>query len=333
MSQLTFLEFNDVHWRGSNPRGRIDDYNAALRNKLTEIFGLAHAMEADAILIPGDITDTPGLGWGTVADLASLLALAPCPVLAIAGQHDEWGHNPGAIYRTPLGLLFKLGFLKDVASEPAYFTLNHTQVRVTGRHYDDEVDRAEDYYEAPPLNPVFESKVHKTVTIHLAHGLVVEKAPSFDLRCTPLAQLRTSAHVLCVGDYHPGIGVRKVGDTIVVNPGALGRLAASAGEMERQIQVAKIVVSDDGAIQTELIPLKSARPGHEVLSREHLEVEAEREERISRFLGLLAAGGEMRFLETAQIIEEIARRENLPPAVVREALERIGRAREQLGVA
>lgn len=214
-----------------------------------------------------------------------------------------------------------------MAIEAEYYGVGDKLIRVTGRHYDESVDRAEDYYEMPELDP----GDNETVTIHLAHGLVVEQAPGFDLRCTPLSRLKTSADVLCVGDYHPGIGIQTVGKTRVINPGALGRLAASASDMERQIQVAMIEIDQDGNIDTSLIPLTSARPGHEVLSREHLEAEAEREERINNFLSLLSSDTNLKFLETREIIEQIAQSDRLPEMIVAEALKRLGLAREELG--
>lgn len=325
--KLTFLQSNDIHWRVANPRARLDDYNTALKNKITELFALAEGVDAEAVLIPGDITDTPGLGLAAIAELAWLLSQSPCPLLTIAGQHDEWGHNPETLYRTPYGMLRRLGYIVDVAVTPQWFTAGGRRIRVTGRHYDETVDRTEDYYEMPPLDP----SDRETVTIHLAHGLVVEQAPGFDLRCTPLKALKTSADVLCVGDYHPGIGIQKAGNTVVINPGALGRLAASASDMERQVQIAKIEIDDEGNIETSLIPLTSAQPGHIVLSREHLEAEAEREERINNFLSLLSSDTNLKFLETREIIEQIAQSDQLPEMVVAEALKRLGRAREELG--
>ena len=101
-------------------------------------------------------------------------------------------------------------------------------------------------------------------------------------------------------------------------------------EIERKIQVALLTV-ENGGCEAELIPLKSAAPGYEVLSRQHLEAEAEREERLEKFLSLLASEGESKFLEVREIIEDIAARENLPEEVKAEALERIGKAREKLG--
>lgn len=101
-NKVTFLETNDIHWRVANPRARMDSYYMAIEKKLTEIFELARKMDADAILVPGDITDTPGLGLAALAELACLLSRTPCPILTIAGQHDEWGAQPRILEPYPI---------------------------------------------------------------------------------------------------------------------------------------------------------------------------------------------------------------------------------------
>jgi exonuclease SbcD len=321
-NKLTFIETNDIHWRMANPRARLDNYNDAMAEKINEIFAMARTYHAAAILIPGDITDTPGLSLNAITELAALLDQSPCPILAIAGQHDQWGHSPETLYRTPFGLLRRLEYIQDVDNNEAWFSIGDKQIRISGRHYDADAD-TDGYYNAPPTNS-------DTITIHLAHGLVLESKPGFDIRCTPLSDLKTDADVLCVGDYHPGIGYRRIGKSMIVNPGALGRLSAGMLDMTRAVRVARIEVYEDGEIKVELLPINCARPGSEVLSRDYLTQELEREDRTGRFLELLASQGESRFMETREIIEDIARRDALPLGVIQDALRRIGVAREAL---
>ena len=332
MSHLTFLVTNDIHFRLGNPRARLDIYNVAIATKIQEIFALANQTGSNAIIISGDLTDTPGLGMSALAELGALLSMSPCPILTIAGQHDEWAHNPESLSRTPYGVLRRLGIIRDVATMPMWFRIGERQVRITGRHYDDSADRAQDYYEMPDASTL---KAPLT-TIHLAHGCVVERSPGFEMRCTPLSQVKTSASCLCLGDYHPGTGVKRLDNeakTLTINVGALGRLTAGAADMERMVQIAMLQVDGDGDITAKVIQLVSARPGHEVLSSEHIVAAAQREERMAKFLDLLAIEGELTFLEVTQIVEDLARRENIPAEIVKEALQRIGKARENMGVA
>jgi exonuclease SbcD len=176
-----------------------------------------------------------------------------------------------------------------------------------------------------------------TLTIHVAHGMLLDKPPGYDLgRYTlidDVANHPAAPDVLICGHEHIGFGVIKRNKTTFINPGALCRLTAHPTEIERQVQVCLLTIEHDAwgyKVSTELIPLQSARPGHEVLSREHLEEQASREELIGSFMALLVEEGEGRFLETQDIVEDIARRESIPRDVVDEALKRISQAREAL---
>ena len=69
---------------------------------------------------------------------------------------------------------------------------------------------------------------------------------------------------------------------LFINPGALCRLSAHVAEIERPVQVALLTV-ENGQAAAELIPLKSARPGREILSREHIEAAAEQKAGLMSF--------------------------------------------------
>jgi exonuclease SbcD len=316
----------DIHYRGTNPRARLDNFQEALSAKLLETIHLARDHKADCIIIPGDVFDGPSTSWGVVADLIQILKSAPCPVLSIHGNHDIYGQNPATRHRTPYGLLSKIGFLWDV--EESEFN-GSENVIVTGCGFDTNTDT-----KTPEGKAQFSPRiwVDGAFQIHVVHSMLLDKQPGFDMRHTLISEVKTSAQVIISGHEHTGFGiVRRESDRMLfVNPGALCRLSAHVAEIERPVQVALLTV-ENGQATAELIPLKSARPGHEVLSREHIESAAERESRIDEFLKLLASEGEAKFLEVREIVEDIAARENLPEAIKAEALRRIGEAREKLG--
>jgi exonuclease SbcD len=316
----------DIHYRGTNPRARLDNFQEAISAKLLEVMFLAREHKADCILIPGDIFDGPSTSWSVVADLIQILRVSPCPVLTIHGNHDIFGGNPATKHRTPYGLLSKIGFLWDV--EESEFN-GPENVIVTGCGFDTNTDT-----KTPEGMRQFSPRiwVDGAFQIHVVHSMLLDKQPGFDMRHTLISQVKTSAQVIISGHEHAGFGiVRREDGVLFINPGALCRLSAHVAEIERTIQVALLTVENDQAT-AELIPLKSARPGHEVLSREHIESATERESRIDEFLKLLASEGEAKFLEVREIVEDIAARDNLPEAVKAEALRRIGEAREKLGV-
>ncbi len=319
----------DIHYRGTNPRARLDDFQEALETKLYEVISLARRHEADCVIIPGDIFDGPAASWSTVARLMQILRTADCPILTVSGNHDIFGGNKQSKFRTPYGFLVQTGFLWDV-EESEFQGSSSEYVIVTGCGFDVNTDT-----KTPEGKAQFSQRtwVDGAFQIHVAHSMLMDREPGFDMRHTLISEVETSAQVIISGHEHTGFGIvkRESDGVLFINPGALCRLSAHATEMERTVQVALLTVKD-GQASAELIPLRSALPGHEVLSREHIESAAEREGRIDEFLKLLASEGEAKFLEVREIVEDLAARENIPAEVKSEALRRIGAAREKLGV-
>src|SRR5690606_20587667 len=105
------------------------------------------------------------------------------------------------------------------------------------------------------------------VTIHVTHGMLLASSPpSPDMRWTSLeevASLPNAPDVLINGHDHIGFGVRRVGQTLFINPGALCRLSADVREIDRTVQVALLEVPDTGAPTAELSPLQAVRSGKE----------------------------------------------------------------------
>lgn len=337
---IKFIVAGDLHWRGSNPRARQDDYMAALDAKLTEIINLAHRYCAP-VIIPGDIFDSPTTAWRIVGLLIAKLKSCPMPILTIPGNHDIFGSNPDSAARAPYGLLDLIGAIWDVEKEP--YTRksplrDDAWVRVTGYGYRASTDTAEGAWQfrAPELEENADNPSLGYVPvakIHLVHANLMLDPPGHDMRHTLVDDVQTNANVIISGHYHPGFGIHRREDGVLfINPGALARTAASASDLFRQVQAALVAVNEDGGCQASLIDLESARPGDEVLSREHLDAAEEREERIQDFLELLAEEGQARFLEMSEIIEDIAERDKLPEGIKNEALRRLSEAKEALGV-
>lgn len=322
-----FLVVGDIHWRAVNPRARTDNYMEAIAAKLLEVFATAREHRCTAILSSGDLTDTAGLQLSTIGDLMEILRQAPCPVLEVPGNHDTWGANPDTLPRTPFGLLARGGWIQDVSRRPVRFG-GDIPIVVTGHAYDAETDLDPRQYAAPATEP-------GAIRIHLAHGMLLRQSPGIPLRHTTLDQLAGVPglpEILICGHEHLTHWVQRVDKALVLKPGALCRLTAHIEEIHRPIQVMLLTVADAGA-QVQDITLQSAQLGSEILSRDHLTEAAEREDRLAEFLALLQDQGEMKFLNSLEMAEQLATEMQLPSAVVTEARARLTRAREELGVA
>lgn len=329
-----FIVTGDWHDRSINPKARLDNYQYALREKIYEVYRLAEEYKAAAILAPGDIFDSPTVSLSTIAALARILAKAPCPVLTIPGNHDIFGHNLDSVGRTPYGFLRDLGFIQDL-DNPIMDLIGGCGI-VTGHGFDADTDTDQGLlqYAVPEARAK-----HWDFFIHVAHGMLLAKDPNNDMmRYTLIDDLakipvERAPHVLVCGHYHFGLPITwggPSGKTLIINPGALGRLTAHVEEMDRTVQVALLIVNSPQDYSAKFIPLACARPGHEVLSRDHIIAAEERESRMDHFLALLAAEGTGQFLEIRDIVDDLARREKLPAAVRDEAIRRIGAAKEAL---
>lgn len=318
----------DWHFRGDNPRARKDLFPDTMSSKILEVFNIAAEKMANVIIVPGDIFNSACPSYSVFMRLAKLLILSPCPVLTVAGNHDELAHDPQSIERTAYGALGRLEYIWDLPSEHCEFTHGST-VYITGKSFNTYTDRSLDDYLISAKD-----KGGCDACISVAHGMLVESSSrlaGFDMRHTLIEDVAAQelAPDICIsGHDHLGFGVKKIENTIFINPGALCRLTAHPAEIERQVQVCLLEVHTDKELQVmaELIPVQVAKPGHEVLSREHLEIQAAREEKVNQFLALLASEGASRFLEIREIVEDIGRRENIPQGVVNEAIERINMA-------
>ncbi len=340
---IKFIVCGDLHWRGGNPRARKDDYMGALDAKLVEVQQLSAQYDAP-VIIPGDLFDSPHAAWQVAAELIrrfnSFLDYAKLPILTIPGNHDIYGSNLDSVGRTPYGLMKLISVISDVGDWVVYRSVSDDgdgkYVAITGQGYNADTDTQAGAYQFMVPEKIANSP-QNIAKIHLVHANLMLDPPGHDMRHTLVRDVQTNADVIISGHYHPGLapGVpiyRREDGVLFINPGALARTAATASDLTRQVGVVLLEVHEDGRCGAEWIPLESAKPGEEVLSREHLEAAEEREERIQDFLELLAEEGQARFLEMSEIIEDIAERDKLPKEIKTEALKRLSLAREMLGV-
>ena len=332
MEVSKFIVTGDLHWTGKNPRARLDDYKSALVNKLEEIKRLAMVNQVDGVIIPGDITDTPGIALSVLAELMTILQDFPCPIFTIGGNHDWYGGNPKTENRTPYGILTRAGAIIDINNIYNMYRVPF-HVWLMGRSWDSEVtDRDIEYYTFKNKCP--NSVTNKRVRVLVTHGMLLDKSPGYEVRHTLMSEVAShpdAPDILINGHIHDCQGIQKINNTLFINPGSIGRKSATEENLERIPQVVLLAIpeKEHGEPFAELIPLKSASPGHLVLSREHIEEEQKRQEITKEFLELLAEEGDSRYQDLEEIVKGIGERKNIPPNIVQEALKRLEDAREE----
>ena len=231
-----FIITGDLHYRLQNPKARLDDYLEALDTKISEVYKLARIHKAKAIIIPGDIFDSANTSIPGIWRLAKKLEAKPCPVITVPGNHDSASHNLETIPRTPYGLLRELGYIGCVHDGAWEVSGYGVDIIITGHGYDTETDNDITQYCLP-------NDVLRGFNIRITHGMLLEKPMMEGVKHTLISDLEkipeeARPHVLINGHYHFGLPLVWVGKTLVINPGALGRLTAHVEEMHREVKVA-----------------------------------------------------------------------------------------------
>lgn len=227
----------------------------------------------DAILHGGDLFDLARPSHQAVAQVAELLRQSPVPIYVVPGNHDLVGQNPTTLSDTELGILASAGVVKILDRD---HPLVLPDAIVFGQPYYPDMDQSPRDYQLDPF-PLGKW------SLLVAHGMLVPQRLPWDIPQVTIDQVdpRLAADLTVVGHYHPGFDLVEIhADRPVrfMNPGALARTDAGYESWERTVQV--LLAGPD---TFERIPIRAARPAAEVLTREHLEVAAAREAKLSAF--------------------------------------------------
>ena len=296
------------------PSSRIDDYHLTCEAKDNEIINIAKKYNADMILHPGDFwTDSDKKPSNEfVASIARRWMAAGIPVIGIPGNHDLIGNNINSLPNTTTGLLNSLGVFKTLAKgEILTVEADGFNIGITGTPFHKGMDKPEN------ISDYIVSEKTTDYLIHLVHGMLTPYDYGKLFHHTKIEQiLDTKADLVLCGHDHVGFGIIEYASKIFVNPGAVVRMSAADKEMSRQVAVCLIEIDRQG-ITCKLIPLTSALPGSQVLSREHIEhktQEAQYEEKIKDSVQKLKLGG----LSIHDIVADICSRDNIDPVIRKE---------------
>ncbi len=324
---MKLLFFTDTHIKGTTPKNRKDNFYETLKRKFNEICDISNELEVDFILHGGDWFDRPDISPSIVREFAIIIRSFGKEVYTVAGNHDIYGHNPGTISRTMLGILEGTGVVKLLKDdEKVVLEKGGISLQLTGKSYNYDID-GQDYAKYYIVKK--SSKVD--YAINIVHGMLLKKPFYEGIQYTLLDDIKdTEADITFAGHYHSGFGVKNINDKYFVNPGSIVRVSNSISEIERKPKIVYIELEDDMKIRE--IELKSALPGEEVLDREELEKAKDRSLRLHQFYQGISQSMEYKKIDIASIVENIASNQDLSKEVKEEALRRIAIAQESFAM-
>lgn len=308
MTKLLIL--GDLHITDKRPVNRKDDYQAAISNKLIEIFGIAKERKVEAILCMGDVFNNPTVSITLLMWATELFEQCPVPFYVTPGNHDLFSYNLNTYNRTSLMLLSRLVPNFHVKTSRDHSTLIGNS-RIDFQEHSANVDTEN-------LNAYYmDNTDDASVNIKVVHGMLLDHEPPFE-PYTTLDKVDTNADVLLTGHDHRGFGVKKVGDTLCVNLGSLMRSASN--EVDRRPRVG---VLDTDTIQVEVLNLNTAEPGLSVFDMQAVQDKKERDEYVKNFKNLVDDLKTETDLSSEALLKTVAKQLKSDKNVLNLALDRL----------
>lgn len=286
--EVKFVFMTDLHGRTNNPISRKDDFPETILKKLRWVVEYANSIDA-SILCGGDWLNRPDTSATFISRMCGILECAKNPVIGILGNHDLFGYNAKSFTRTPLAIAAACNNMHILGDEAVDVGDSSAHIYISGSHSSPLIDRAgrtEEYYTPRKDKP----KSTEEVRIHIVHGFLTDKDWPDGVPYTKIDAVKdTDADILLAGHEHLGFGIKTADETIFCNPGALGRVSAGVGEINRDVKIAEITVWKEldmpiqYSVKLVALPEDIARPAGEVLDREKIDIEKEMQKKIEGF--------------------------------------------------
>lgn len=319
MIVLKVLFITDTHIRGNSPKNRLDNFPDTIEKKLLEIVQIIEDHNVDFLFHGGDLFDRPDVSISIMNKFAPIFNQIEIPIYIICGNHDIFGHNPDTVNRTMLGLLDALNIMKIInPNDKIYLKKNGINVQLTGQPYTYDIDNVNN------KSPYILDEISPNVdyAIHMVHGLLLNKPFIKGIPYTLIDDIKdTKAHITLAGHYHTGFGIINTNEKYFINPGSLVRITNSLAEIDRTPKIALIELNEK--INIELIPLKSAIKGENILDRREIENSIFKSEKLFEFKQSIDTAINFDKLDINDILIEVSNTKNVTEEVKQEALRRI----------
>lgn len=263
---MQILYVGDVHISGKNYSIRLDDSLEAVFAKLEEIKLYAKKSKAELTVFGGDVFHSP-LVSNVISDrLIDYFNDYPHPCYSIYGNHDCYNASTSLSESSSLAHVFRRSKLKHLTN------LEFDDIIIEGQDYCFNIEK--------PLNECGGMIDSNKFKILVPHAMFVDSEVAF-MTCIPMSKFMTNADMVFVSHNHAQYGIKKIGNTTFVCPGALSRGSVSQDDLDRKPAVAVI---DTKANTAKLHYLKCAKPTSEIFDLQKIAEQKQDSAKIQSFL-------------------------------------------------
>ena len=250
----------DIHLREDTPVCRTDDFWLAQLRKVRFIKELINKHNCP-LFIAGDIFNK-----ARTSPYVEGMAIAEMPKFwGIPGQHDLPGHNMSNFDRSSLNVLMQARIFNLLTTDCKDTTLHQSSIGICGFPFGFNLFKSETKKKFKRKVALIHDMVHKKKAIHenvqSNSGIALLKNNNYDL--------------IVSGDNHQSF-VCEYKNKILINCGSMMRIAAGQEDHKPCVWAWD---SDTNEVKAIYLPIEK-----EVISREHIEFQQEKENRMESFV-------------------------------------------------
>lgn len=262
-----YLYFQDGHAGGKNPISYKGDFFADWLIQFDDLLSVAKKNKVDGIIDGGDILHSPEPSYRVLDEIADRVEKTGIPIHSLFGNHASLYHSVEHSQYTGLAHLQKRSNLFQY-----FHTLEDKGFQIQGVEYYHNIE------EELQKNGIIISDKKDIWKVAVVHAFICPKPFRPDVMHVVCDNIISDCQLVLVAHYH-AVWEKKVGKTQYVDIGCFGRRSIS----EHEIEPSCILLDTEKRSYT-VIPLKSAKPGHEVFDLSKKEQIKEFEGQIDAFI-------------------------------------------------
>lgn len=330
---MKFIAIGDSHLdKRTYSRIDYDTYEQTQIEKINETKDIANKEHAKAILQTGDFLDKAVIkpeqiasiiekwqygdinyneiineiayGNKTIDDLVKAVKTGKSmPIIGVKGNHELIGGEVSTYKKTSLYNLVKSNLITLVDNNNPIIFKDESgfTVAITGSDYTHNID-------GDDKSAYIVKEKLADFHIHIVHGMLMPKSYGKKFKHTVISDIayETKADLTINGHDHLGYDVQEIDGKLFVNPGAILRLTADKREMERMPKILIIDITKENGIQVKTHYLECAKPGDEVLTRDHILRAKEKSDELEDIESLISKANLGKGIDITEIIKEVS---------------------------
>lgn len=313
---MNFLYFQDGHFKGRNSQNRLGNYFEDMLLKLDEIISIAKENKCDCLIDGGDMFESDKPSYSVLDAVADKIESSKIHMYSLFGNHTmTCGHIENS----------QASGLAHLIKRSKYFHLLQDLCVVDGESDINEASLIGIDYEYGIEDKLKDKgikfKNNDDWKIAFVHALVTPKKFFDSVAHVTPNEIKTNADLVLVSHYHQPYQ-KQVKNTMFLDIGCLGRDNID----EANIKPSVLLVDTDKR-KYDIIPLKSAKPGHEIFDLSKYEELKGNKKNIKEFLNSLK---DINFqtLDLGQQITKLGKEQNIEQKTIDYILNKLSEVKD-----